>query len=72
MYPYPECIYPKIFTKYKNLKKTQNAIQLISNKYNVKILGSFNPNLIDINNDDFYDGMHLTEEGISKIMNSFN
>tara|TARA_Y100000766_G_scaffold263297_1_gene255187 strand:- start:270 stop:1214 length:945 start_codon:yes stop_codon:yes gene_type:complete len=72
MYPYPESIYPKIFTKYKNLKKTQNAVQLISNKYNVKILGSFNPDPININNDDFYDGMHLTEEGISKIMNSFN
>lgn len=68
VYPYPKGVKSKIFMKYKNLQKTQEAIELISYEYDVKILGSFNPNLNNITNNDFYDGMHLTEEGISKIM----
>ena len=35
----------------------------------INILGSFNPKKHNLKNTDYYDGMHLTPDGIKKLLN---
>ena len=70
-YPYPPIINQKILKKYPLIIETDKLINKTSNLYNVKIIGSFYPEKLNIIDSDFYDGMHLTPSGLKKLIDSF-
>lgn len=67
-HPYPPLINNKIISRYPNIKITDKLIDSISNGMNIKSIGTFFPNELNIKNDDYYDGMHLTPDGLKKLL----
>lgn len=51
----------------KNMKDVQDVVGQLSQTYNIKIYGSFNPNDLNCNADDFYDFMHVNWGCLDKI-----
>ena len=68
-YPYPPLINDNIISKYPNILKTEILIDSIAFAKKINILGSFNPKKHNLKNTDYYDGMHLTPDGIKKLLN---
>ena len=69
-HPYPPLINSTILKRYPNISKTDSIIDLISLKYDIPVLGTFYPKKLNIKNSDFYDGMHLTPNGLEKLINN--
>ena len=67
-HPYPPMINNKILERYPNIKLTEKIVDSIIDLYNIKSFGSFDPERLNITNNDFYDGMHLTPKGIKKLL----
>lgn len=68
--PYAPKVY-SFFTKskiYRQVIESEKYFLSIGDKYKVKIWGSFNPNILKMDNSYFYDGMHCNEKGIEKIL----
>ena len=57
--------------KYKIALQVEEFIKSYAKDNNITILGSFNPEIFDLEIVDFYDGMHLSERGISKVFHQF-
>ncbi|NJO90130.1 MAG: hypothetical protein HC831_15170, partial [Chloroflexia bacterium] len=55
----------KIFEIEKYLKK-------IAKRKNIKIIGSYNPEVTNLSENDFYDGNHPKKQGIEKIFSGYN
>jgi hypothetical protein len=68
-HPYPPLINDKIILKYPNILKTEILIDSIALSKKINILGSFNPKKNNLENIDYYDGMHMTTNGIKKLLN---
>ncbi|MES2284303.1 MAG: hypothetical protein V4547_01360 [Bacteroidota bacterium] len=54
--------------KYRQVIESEKYFIKLGEKYKIKIIGSFNPNILNLDNSYFFDGMHCTEQGIEKIM----
>lgn len=67
-YPYPPLINEYIINKYPNIYITERLVDSISNLYNIKTMGTFYPEDLNITDDDFYDGMHLKPVGLKKLL----
>jgi hypothetical protein len=67
--PYHPTVYEVVKNDYPMVLKTENFINDFAKQNSIQVLGSFNPNIISINEDYFYDGMHLKEKGIMRILN---
>ena len=66
--PYPPSINSVILERYPNIIRTDEIINQISNKYGIRILGSFYPKEKNLSDEDFIDGMHLNLNGIKKVL----
>lgn len=66
--PYHPLVYAKIKEDYKIVLEEEKKISKYAVQNNIKILGSFNPVKIEIDNFGFYDGMHSKEKTIQKIL----
>jgi len=72
--PYHPLTYQVISSKsdYKSVIETEKYIRLLANKYNIKVFGSYDPNLAGCNEAQFTDDMHPKEECINSIFSRFN
>ena len=66
--PYHPLVYSHLETNYSIINTVEDYISQLSKSYNLKISGSYNPNNFLLQSMDFYDGMHLKEESIEKIL----
>ncbi len=66
--------HPKVYSfiaksdKYSKVIESENYFRDLGLKYGIKVIGSFNPNKLNMDNSYFYDGMHCNEKGIEKIL----
>lgn len=67
-HPYPPMINSKISDRYPNIKLTEKIIDSLIEKFKIKSFGSFDSRKLNITNDDYYDGMHLTPLGVKKLL----
>ena len=67
--PYPPLINENIILKYPNILKTEILIDSIALSKKIKTLGSFSPKYNNLENIDYYDGMHLNPNGTKKLFN---
>lgn len=69
--------HPKVYSfiaeleKYSRIIDSENYFRDLGLKYGIKVIGSFNPNLLNMDNSYFYDGMHLNEKGLKKILKEY-
>lgn len=54
--------------KYKMVQDVEAYIYDFAHKKNIKITGSYNPEPFRLSSTDFYDGMHLSPDGIEKVL----
>jgi hypothetical protein len=68
--PYPETVYNYLILdeKYKIVSSVEEFIISFARENNIHIQGSYNPKFFNLKIDDFSDGMHLTDNGIMKIL----
>lgn len=69
--PYHPTVYNYINNnpEYKMIEKVELYLKEFACKNNIKIIGSYNPNELNLNCDSFYDGMHPKEEVMEKLFN---
>lgn len=66
--------HPKVYSfiaksdKYSKVVESENYFRDLGLKYGIKVIGSFNPNKLNMDNSYFYDGMHCNEKGIEKTL----
>lgn len=67
--PYNPVVYSFIDNneRYKMVSESEKYFIGLSEKYNIKLVGSFNPDKYQLNNGDFFDGMHPKEEIVFRI-----
>lgn len=53
--------------KYKQVFESENYLKTLAKSKNIKIIGSYNPAKLNLQAQDFYDGMHLQEKAVRKI-----
>jgi len=53
--------------QYKIVLETESYFEKIATKYDIQIIGSFNPHKYNLINSDFYDGMHCKKSVIERI-----
>ena len=68
-HPYPPSINDSIISIYPNIEKTELILNSLEREMDVTIIGSFYPDRLGIIDSDYYDGMHLTPSGLSKLLN---
>lgn len=54
--------------KYEKVKEVESFIYDCASKNNIKIIGSYDPEPFRLTSSDFYDGMHLSPDGIEKVI----
>jgi hypothetical protein len=68
--------HPKVYSyiakkeKYHQVIESEKYFIYLGVKYKIKITGSFNPNVLNMDSSYFYDGMHCNEKGMEKILSS--
>jgi hypothetical protein len=68
--------HPKVYefithtAKYKNVIKSETFFESLALKKKIKIIGSSDPNKLNLDGTYFYDALHLKEKGISEIFKS--
>ena len=67
-HPYPPLISNTILESYPNIILTEKIIDSLIIKYDLKSYGAFNSEKLNISNHDYYDGLHLTPNGIKKLL----
>lgn len=67
--PYHPYVYDYLTSSndYKIINDVEEYFKKIAIKNNVESIGSYNPNLLGLKNEDFYDGLHLKTEAIKKV-----
>ncbi|DAB37967.1 MAG: hypothetical protein A2552_11655 [Sulfuricurvum sp. RIFOXYD2_FULL_44_160] len=68
--PYHPLVYQYLSSnkKYKNVLYTEKYLREYSQKNNIKIFGSYNPNKYNLNSTDFTDGMHGKSTVVTHIL----
>jgi len=68
--PYHPIVYQKFITdpQYSKVRDVESYFRYFASKENIDIIGSYNPNLMNLTSIDFYDGMHPSTETMDKIL----
>jgi len=66
--PYPREVYDYFIKKISIVKDFEDFIRSFAKENDILTSGSYNPSFSDVSDEYFYDGMHLNELGIEKIM----
>ena len=64
--PYHPLTYNSIINESRFIEEIEQIFYSFSGN-NIKVFGSFNPTNIDFKEEDFYDAVHLTENGLTKF-----
>jgi len=64
--PFEPTFYEHI-AKYNNFTKHNNNIVSFFRKNNIKIIGSYNPDNLNLSSDDFLNSIHLNQDGVNSI-----
>lgn len=67
--PYPIKSYEALSKKYSDIVNLEKEIRKFADSANIRVIGSFNPNIFEFGNEFFYDGMHCKKEAIEKLIN---
>ena len=68
--PYHPLIYDKLIFKVPMVEKAENMIKLnFEENEDFSLIGSFNPNNLNLSFSDFYDELHLSKTGINQLLN---
>lgn len=68
--------HPKVYSfiakskKYRQVIDSENYFRNLGKKYGIPVVGSYNPDKLNMSNSYFYDGMHCNENGIKVILDS--
>ena len=70
--PYHPILYNKMSNdlQYSNVKKSELYFRTFASTENITIIGSYDPNVMNLTSGDFYDYMHPRRETIDKIFTS--
>lgn len=68
--PYHPDVYNKITEDYPMVLTAEKLIIKHAGEKNIKITGSFNPDIAGLNKNHFYDAMHCSEEGVRILLNT--
>lgn len=67
--PYHPAIYKQIVANPQNqLRTIENRLWETSLRLSVPVIGSYNPEIVEVSDDDFYDGDHLRETGLTRLL----
>ena len=68
--PYHPLVYHIFETndQYKEIRQSEIYYRSLAAKYNIPVLGSFDPQAYGMDGSYFYDGMHCNEQGIKKLL----
>jgi hypothetical protein len=68
--PYHPLVYSHMIVqqKYSMVSKVEKYIKEYADIHYILTIGSYNPYLYKLNNNDFYDGMHLNSNGVRKVL----
>lgn len=66
--PYHPIVYAKLNESYKMVLAAEEKVLAFAKERDIVCFGSFNPNLINIEERQFYDGMHCKESALKEIM----
>lgn len=70
--PYHPRVYQFLKAHYSAIDQAEFYINTFASTRNIKVLGSFDPDRVDLGENDFYDAMHVREGGIKVIVTSSN
>ena len=56
--------------KYHCFLEVEDYLNSTAKKYGIEVYGSYDPEKLGLTNADFYDGIHLRRESVSKILNN--
>ncbi len=67
--PYHPIVYSYFLhsERYHNVMETEVFFQKFSEKYGIKIIGSFDPMQCDLSDEDFLDGMHMRRAAVERV-----
>lgn len=65
--PYHPKVYDYLAKNYKIITTAENYFIETAENFNIKIIGSYNPNKLKLEDSDFYDGLHPKREAVKKI-----
>jgi hypothetical protein len=68
--PYHPIVYDYLMAHYPIVQNVEKYLNQLTISMDIELKGSFNPHLYNLTTIDFYDGMHLNEEGVSKVLGS--
>jgi len=70
--PFHPVVYNYFKTKkaYRNVFAAENYFRNIAKQYNIKIYGSYNPAVFDLDYTYFHDGLHCNTKALNKILNT--
>lgn len=69
--PYHPIVYDTAFyyyDRYHCLFEAEEYIRSVGQKYGIEVYGSYNPYVLELTNEDFFDGLHLKQGSIKKIL----
>lgn len=66
--PYHPLLYNRVKKQYPLVIKTENLINKIADSNKISVYGSFNPNILNIKGDQFYNGLHCKEDAVRFII----
>jgi len=68
--PYHPIVSDKLTTdpQYSMVKEAESYFREFALSENITVIGSYDPNILNLSSTDFYDGMHPTREAIDKIL----
>ena len=68
MSPYHPDFFKRIQTERPEILEIEESFRNIAKKLNIKIIGTYDPNMLGLSVDDFYDGIHPKETALEKIL----
>ena len=72
MLPYHSIYFNTVNEKQKGLFSLYEMLyNKIAAEHGIKVIGSYNPDVNHIRNDEFYDVYHCSEEAIQKVFNRY-
>ncbi len=57
--------------KYRMVLKAEDFFRRMTKYKNVSVVGGYDPQLLDLTEDDFFDCIHLREESVNRVFNTF-
>ncbi len=71
--PYHSTVYMSAYfnPRYHRIIDVEEYLKATAEKYGIELYGSYNPHLLGLANEDFYDGLHLKQDAMKKILPVF-